>query len=233
MGRLSETSPEAQAVLTEAYRRLSPARKLKILEDEFRLARRLFLEGERRRNPASSPPALANAWRTSLLGRSFPGGVPMESPQGPELEPVAVLRTVTAALDSLGIAYAVGGSWASGLYGEPRMTRDADVSVEPFRGRERALAACFGPDFYVSVPAMEQANLDRSKFNIIDPPAAYKVDVFVVPDDGFSRSLMARRTQAVSGEPAETGMTWVSAEDIVLLVGNGLKAHHYFGRSRD
>ncbi|MFO0950791.1 MAG: hypothetical protein U0835_06470 [Isosphaeraceae bacterium] len=34
---------------------------------------------------------------------------------------------------------------------------------------------------------MEQANLDRSKFNIIDPPAAYKVDVFVLPDDGFSR----------------------------------------------
>ncbi|MFO0950790.1 MAG: hypothetical protein U0835_06465 [Isosphaeraceae bacterium] len=74
MGRLSELSPEARAVLTEAVPPSSPARKLKILEDEFRLARRLFPEGERRRNPASSPPALANAWRTSLLGRSFPEG---------------------------------------------------------------------------------------------------------------------------------------------------------------
>jgi hypothetical protein len=132
-----------------------------------------------------------------------------------DIEPLAVLRQVLAAFEALGVAYAVGGSWASSLYGEARMTRDADVSAEPFPGKERALAAHFGDEYYLSVDAIKQANRDRSTFNIIHTPTAFKVDVFVLKDAPFSRSFMARRT--VAADPAGNPLVWISPEDILLM----------------
>ena len=131
---------------------------------------------------------------------------------------LGVLRDVVGAFEGLGIAYAVGGSWASSLYGEPRLTLDADVSVEPFPGHERALAGCFGDEYYVSVEAITEAVRNRSTFNIIHSPSAFKVDIFVVKDEGFEQSLMARRSPATGLETTtERPLVWVSAEDIILL----------------
>ena len=45
------------------------------------------------------------------------------------MQPTDVLLLVTEALESLGIAYCVGGSFASSTYGEPRATRDVDILV--------------------------------------------------------------------------------------------------------
>ena len=65
---------------------------------------------------------------------------------------------------------------------------------------------------------MREANRTRSTFNIIHTPTAFKVDVFVVSDAPFERSLIARRTNSGTeqGDP-HAGLMWVTAEDIVLL----------------
>ncbi len=47
-------------------------------------------------------------------------------------EPIAVTLQVVRVLDQLGIAYFIGGSLASALYGEPRATADADTVNLPF-----------------------------------------------------------------------------------------------------
>ena len=60
------------------------------------------------------------------------------------------LRRVIAALNSLRIDYALGGSMASSLLGIPRFTQDADLMVEPFQTRESLLANCFGPEYTAS-----------------------------------------------------------------------------------
>jgi len=44
-----------------------------------------------------------------------------------QAEFLEALRLVTAAFDTLRIQYAVGGSYASSLYGEARATRDVDL----------------------------------------------------------------------------------------------------------
>ncbi len=128
-----------------------------------------------------------------------------------------VVREVMAAFTRLGIAYALGGSWASSFYGEPRSTRDADVTVEPFPGREAAFVASFGPDYYVSPDAVSQAIRETRSFNIINTIAGFKVDVFVRKDGAFDRSVMGRRVPITAPSDPWHPLVMISPEDSVLL----------------
>jgi hypothetical protein len=217
MSGLSDTSPEAQRVLTRAYLNMPLPRKLRLIGREFRFARNLHEADFRRRNPDSTPAQARDSWAILLLGRDVWSTIKKELPMDEELEQIEVIRRVTAAFETLGVAYVIGGSWASSLYGEPRMTRDADISVEPFSGNEQALAANFGEDFYLSVDAARAANRDRSCFNIIHTPTAFKVDVFVLKKDAFDQSLMSRRTARSTVHDVGAPLAWVTPEDIVLL----------------
>jgi hypothetical protein len=213
----SDTSPEARRVLTEAYRAMPPARKLRLIGQEFLLARRLHETGLRRERPHASRSEVSESWNAMILGPELWKTIRRDIPMGQDIEPLAVLVEVVAAFEALGIAYAVGGSWASSLYGEARMTRDADVAVEPFPGKEQRLAASFSSDYYLSLNALGQAVRERSSFYIIHIPTGFKVDVFVLEDEGFERSLMARRSAGPVGDASGQELVWVSAEDIVLL----------------
>jgi hypothetical protein len=128
-----------------------------------------------------------------------------------------VIQEVVAAFSELGISYAVGGSTASSLLGKPRFTEDADITVEPFAGKEATFAARFGSDYYISLPAVEEAVRRRSSFNIIHLTSGFKVDVFVRKNRPFEQSVMARRRpQPVPNQPGGS-LVLVSAEDIILL----------------
>lgn len=220
---LSDTAPEAQRVLSAAYRAMTPARKLRLLEQEFRLARSLHEAGLRRINPGAGRAEVRESWNAMMLGLDLWNAIKQDVPMDRDAEPLDVLRAVVAAFERLGIGYAVGGSLASSLYGEARYTRDADIAVEPFPGLERALAGGFGGEYYVSVDAITAAVRGRSAFNIIHTPSAFKVDIFVVTDEGFERSLMARRAPAPGSEAEAHPLVWVSAEDIVLLKLRGFR----------
>jgi hypothetical protein len=80
-----------------------------------------------------------------------------------EAEFLGALRKVIAVFDALGIDYALGGSFASSLYGEARATRDVDL-IAAVTGRQAAqLVAQLGPEFY----ADESANHCRSHESVI------------------------------------------------------------------
>jgi hypothetical protein len=217
MGRLSDTSPEAQAALTAAYRAMDPARKLRLLQEQFRTARWLHEVGIRSRTPGATNSEIRESWNTMILGADLWNSIKKGVPLNQDVEPGAILRQVVRAFEQLGLAYAIGGSWASSYYGEVRTTHDADLSVEPFAGKEESFTASFGSEFYLSIDAIKQANRERSTFNIIHSPTAFKVDVFVMKDEGFDLSMMARRRAGTAAEGSEPPLVWVSAEDIVLL----------------
>jgi hypothetical protein len=130
-------------------------------------------------------------------------------------ENVAIVHEVAAVLDRLVIPYAVGGSWASSLFGKPRLTHDVDMMVEPFPGKESAFCASFSEDYYVSLPMIQDAICRRSSFNIIHWPSGFKVDLFVRKDRPFDASILARRRL----HPLSDGrsLTLVSPEDVILL----------------
>jgi hypothetical protein len=213
----SDTSLEAERVLAGVYRAMSPARKWSLLGDLYRTGRKFHESGVRLRKPGATAIEIRREWFSAHLG-DFPRietseDLGMEQP----VDNLRVLHEVLEAFESLGIAYALGGSMASGIHGITRFTSDADVSVEPFEGLEGRLVAMFGPDYYLSVDAIRQALRHRSTFNIINTSVGFKVDVFVRKDRAFERSLMERRIFATMADAPARPVAVVTAEDSILL----------------
>jgi hypothetical protein len=213
----SDMSPEAERVLAGAYRAMSPAVKWASLGDLYRMGRQFHAAGVRLRKPDATPAEIRRGGVASHLD-DFPRIEPGQDPgMDQPTDNLRVLLEVLAAFDSLGIAYALGGSLASGIHGTTRFTSDADVSVEPFEGLEAGLIARFGPDYYASVEAIRQALQDRSTFNIINTSVGFKVNVFVRKDRPFDRSLMARRVFVAMSDAPDRPVAVVTAEDSILL----------------
>lgn len=129
---------------------------------------------------------------------------------------IAVLEKLTEVLDALNIAYVVGGSMASSVYGAVRFTQDADITVEPFGPMADKLFEALKDDFYISREAMHQALQDRSSFNVIHFATAFKIDIFVRSESDFQRQVLARGRKVQLGDSAKT-ISFVSPEDIILL----------------
>ena len=211
-----DTSPDARRILADVYRRMSPARKLSLQAADYRAERELHGAGCRSRTPDATPDDIRRSWNLLRLGQGpwlDERGSSMDQP----IDNLEVVREVTSTFDRLGIPYALGGSWASSYYGEPRSTRDADITVEPFPGREAELVASFGPDYYVSLEAVTQAVREARTFNIINTIAGFKVDVFVRKDAPFDRSVMSRRTKVSTLDESSLPIVMISAEDTILL----------------
>jgi hypothetical protein len=140
----------------------------------------------------------------------------------PTLQNLSVLREVVQAFSALGIPHALGGSMASSLHGIPRYTQDADLVVEPFPGKEAQLAASFGRDYYVSLPAIQEAVRTHSSFNIINTSAGFKMAVFIRKDQPFEQSAMARRREVTLPDVPEQPIAVQTPEDVILF-----KLHWY------
>jgi hypothetical protein len=130
---------------------------------------------------------------------------------------IADLRVVTRVFERLNIVYALGGSMASSIHGIPRATRDADVTVEGFLGRERELIAALGSDYYLSPDAILDAHRRHASFNIIQTLTGFKVDVFVCPPSGIARSALARRIAISMADVPEEPIHLITPEDVILM----------------
>lgn len=214
MAGLNDTHPEAEQILREAYRKMSFAAKLRQMGVLYRTAKLLHAAGVRSRNPSATEEMIQEEWRINSLG---PELAQKTRRRGVEFdrESVAILQETTAVLARLDVPYAVGGSWASSLLGKPRLTNDADITVEPFPGKEAAFCSSFGEDYYVSLSMIQDALRRRASFNIIHLPSGFKIDLFVRKDRPFEASVLARRH--VYPLPDGQALTLVSAEDVILL----------------
>lgn len=131
-------------------------------------------------------------------------------------EILVVTAKVVEAFEALRISYLIAGSMASGVYGDPRSTRDIDFvaaieppCIEPF---VRAL----GEGFYLDIELVQDAVRDRRSFNLIHLNTMVKVDIFVAKDDAFTRSQLARRTKKVLSPAPPFSAFLATAEDTVL-----------------
>lgn len=100
----------------------------------------------------------------------------------------ALLRIVEV-LRALDVSYAVGGSLASSLFGEPRATADIDLLAELRPAHVRAFVEALAPAFYVDEDMVRDAIRRRESFNLIHLDSMYKVDVFVARDELIDRAL--------------------------------------------
>lgn len=194
---MRDTSAEALHVWREVYVRLSPAKKWQILGESFATARALHAAGFFGRKPEAPEEALHQDWlrKQYRLDWKSAGGQRMNGTGN-----LSVLREVIGVLERLGIPYALGGSMASSVYGVARFTQDADLLAASFPGQEEAFVRCFGPDYYLSLPAVQQAVRERGSFNLIQTREGFKVDIFVCKDDPFEQGALARRVSLDLGD---------------------------------
>lgn len=84
-----------------------------------------------------------------------------------------------------------------------------ESQVVPFVSR-------FNADFYVSQTAVENAVRNKSCFNLIHLPTAFKVDVFVSRGHPFDNDSMRRATQEKIGTTRTLEVPMATAEDSIV-----------------
>lgn len=211
---LTDTSPEAQRVLTEVYRRLSPGRKWQLVANAYRTLRLLHASGVRLRNPQATDRQILEDWIHRVLG--FPAITVGETVMEEQLSGFQGARAVIRVLVRLDIPYALGGSMASSLHGVPRSTQDSDITVAPFPDKVQEFVAAFGADYYLSEPAVQEAHRRRFSFNVINTLTGFKADVFIRPEGGFDEMALGRRIPARLPDLPDEAVFLFTAEDIVL-----------------
>ena len=213
-----DTSRDAEDVQIEILRQVSPQQKVEMLRGMHRTALSLTRQGLRRRHPEATAAELerlrAGLWLgRDLASRAYEGAPEPDPRHGDLMDPLAVASLVARALDDLGVPYFVGGSLASTLHGEPRLTRDADLVAELQLRHAEPLARALTGTFHADAESMRGAIARRGSFNVIHLATAFKVDVFVSKLRPFDRSSFLRREPA-QGEGYDV---WISsAEDTVL-----------------
>jgi hypothetical protein len=129
--------------------------------------------------------------------------------------PLDLVSQVATILDGLGIRYALGGSMASSLVGEPRSTVDVDIAIKLEHEAGAALLDRVSAEFYVPIDSARVAIEAHSSFNLIDTAHGLKVDLFVLGEGLLDRMQIERRMNITI--PGFADGLWVtSPEDQVL-----------------
>src|ERR1041384_6005802 len=109
--------------------------------------------------------------------------------------PGGLLRKIITLLETAGTRPGVGGASASPPHGEPRMTRDLDLVIDPRPDQlNELLAAVDAEHYYVDPDVARDALRRRSMFNIIEIATGWKLDLVIRKARPFSIAEMQRRT---------------------------------------
>lgn len=134
------------------------------------------------------------------------------------MEQIEFLRHAVRHLDSLGVPYTVVGSWGSGVYGEPRFTRDIDIVLDLPPAVVPAFCAGFpAPEFYLSEPAVRDAVRTRFQFNVLHPTSGNKIDFILPRAEPWSAGQLLRRRRVELRHGGEAFPICVAAPEDVIV----------------
>jgi len=122
---------------------------------------------------------------------------------------------VAEILESLDISYLVGGSVASGIWGEIRYTQDIDLVADIKLSQISLLINAFSPRFYLSEVAIIEAIKLGQSFNLIDQQTGWKIDIFILTQDPFQQSRFQQRKRISVNEMGQK-LNFSSPEDTIL-----------------
>ena len=213
--QLSDTPTDVLAEQARIFRSLPPDRRWKAVGAMYRSGRQMADIGYRMREPNANSRELLHNWLRLTLPDALYRYAKETAVESPEMA-LNEVRILAAELADLGIECVVGGSVASSFYGPPRFTNDADISVQEFRGREEALAEKLQANYYVSLPAVRQANEKLGSFNVLRNASGFKIDIFVQGRRPFELAAMGRRRIIPSDEAEEPTIYIHSPEDVLL-----------------
>ena len=131
-------------------------------------------------------------------------------------EPIEVTLKVTDVFEKLGIAYLIGGSLASTLYGMIRTTQDSDIVAEMRLEHLQTFVSTLQAEFYLDDEMIAESIQRNSSFNIIHRETMFKVDVFIPRPRPFLQAQLARAQKQTFTFETEVSAKFASPEDTVL-----------------
>ena len=149
-----------------------------------------------------------------MPGYEKPRNNPMDNPMP---DAIRVSLIVTRILEELGVPYLIGGSVASIIHGEPRLTNDIDLVADISEEQVPQLVAALETDFYVDDRAIRRAIRERRSFNILYLETMYKVDIFILRGDEWSHEQMRLREGKNLVEGDDSTVRLVSNPETTVL----------------
>ena len=112
--------------------------------------------------------------------------------------PADAVSRVLEVLDRLEIPYLAGGSVASSIHGISRPTMDLDLVADLRPEQVDEFVSLLQPDFYADAAMIRDALTRPRSFNLIHFKTSFKVDVFPLQNDDYSRISFARRRKLLA-----------------------------------
>ncbi len=130
--------------------------------------------------------------------------------------PADAFEILRSALEAAGIRYAVGGSWASTAFGEPRFTNDVDILADVTQKNLELLLSYLPDSFYADVEdALSAIRLGRP-FNLIHMQTALKFDLFPASAFPIGKQELDRALLLENSGLSKRPAWFVTPEDILL-----------------
>jgi len=212
-----DTTVDAEQYLFGLWRQMELNKKEQLMVRVFKKAAIFALTGIQMLYPDAAPHEIRYHYVRKRLGLNIAELLKSIGDQELMIEdPIYLARKLAVLLESLNISYYIGGSVASSLQGEIRFTEDLDLVINIQPNQTQAILDIFSKDFYISETAVNDAMSGRtSSFNVIDLQTTEKADMFVMRNDAFALSKMARRQLYLPANQSN-GIYLCSPEDTVL-----------------
>lgn len=132
-------------------------------------------------------------------------------------EIIIALRPVVESFNELGIAYCIGGSLASSIYGIPRSTLDADLIAAVRKEHVSPLIERLSDAYFIDRDQIVGAIEKSASFNLIHLTTMNKIDVFVLKQTAYDLQAFSRiRRDTFPGDLPAVQYNFASAEDIII-----------------
>ena len=120
------------------------------------------------------------------------------------------------ALEKCEVRYAIGGSWASTAFGEPRFTNDVDILADFTPHTLDRFLHELPPIFFADAEEAQKALRLGRPFNVIYMPTAFKFDLFPARAFPLGIQELDRAVFLADNGLSEDPAPFVTPEDILL-----------------
>lgn len=126
------------------------------------------------------------------------------------------IQVVTAAFERWNVPYAITGSVASSVHGEPWTSEDIDFVVQMSPEQVAKVVSALGERFYLNADGWLEEACRHGFVNLIDQKTGLKIDISMLSPSPFHDAIFRRRTITdLGGAPVQFQI--VSPEDIILM----------------
>lgn len=132
------------------------------------------------------------------------------------MSPADAFDPLRLALEQAEVRYAIGGSWASTAFGEPRFTNDIDILADFTAKNLDAFLQLLSSDFYTDAEEAARAIALGRPFNVIHMPTVLKFDFFPASAFPIGAQELDRAVFLTDTGLSKEAARFVTPEDILL-----------------